>query len=290
MTETIDLVGFFIAKKIPEAFYDMGHYLELGYGVKQDVASSRAYFRRAADMGNPDAHYYVGRLLSEVQNAECVTLDMYRCAMEQGSRMAARDYSNYSKFIGMYAQSLLGYQQAVRNGDDISANRLTNAFQGPLKSDRIYYLALEKDSERVERYRKISEFLSRHEHLGAKIPDLDDIVPLPPAALPEWDGTFKWQRDRDAYVPVIPSQELIEKLSAEKGLDPATGLPLSPRNLALAHPAGRECAKHFPQHLGQFHAVNRDVTEPQASRPFPPSAHQDPALPEIYPSTSRQTQ
>jgi uncharacterized protein len=25
---------------------------------------------------------------------------------------------------------------------------------------------------------------------------------------------------------VIPSQELIEKLSAEKGLDPATGLPL----------------------------------------------------------------
>lgn len=268
----------------------MGHYLELGYGVKQDVASSRAYFRRAADMGNPDAQYYVGRLLSEVQNAEGVTLDIYKCAMEQGNRMAARDYSNYSKFIGMYAQSLLGYQQAVRNGDDISANRLTNAFQGPLKSDRIYYLALEKDSERVERYRKISEFLSRHEHLGAKIPDLDDIVPLPPAALPEWDGTFKWQRDRDAYVPVIPSQELIEKLSAEKGLDPATGLPLSPRNLALAHPAGRECAKHFPQHLGQFHAVNRDVTEPQASRPFPPSAHQDPALPEIYPSTSRQTQ
>jgi uncharacterized protein len=226
MTETIDLVEFFIARKIPGAFYDMGHYLELGYGVKQDVASSRAYFRRAADMGSPDAQYYVGRLLSEVQNAEGVTLDMYKCAMEQGNRMAARDYSNYSKFIGMYAQSLLGYQQAVRNGDDISANRLTNAFQGPLKSDRIYYLALEKDSERVERYRKISEFLSRHEHLGAKIPDLDDIVPLPPAALPEWDGTFKWQRDRDAYVPVIPSQELIEKLSAEKRLDPATGLPL----------------------------------------------------------------
>jgi hypothetical protein len=69
--------------------------------------------------------------------------------------------------------------------------------------------------------------LVRHEHLGAKIPDLDNIVPLPPAVLPEWDGTFQWKRERDSAVPVIPSPELIEKLSAEKGLDPATGLPLS---------------------------------------------------------------
>jgi uncharacterized protein len=86
--------------------------------------------------------------------------------------------------------------------------------------------SLEQDVERVERYKKLS-FLSRHEHLGAKIPDLDESVPLPPSPLPEWDGTFRWQRDRDSYVPVIPSQELIAKLSAEKGLDPATGLPLA---------------------------------------------------------------
>jgi uncharacterized protein len=226
MTETIDLVERYVAKGIPSAFYDMGHYLELGYGVKQDVASSKAYFRRAADMGNPDAQYYIGRLLASLPDTFEIMMDMYKCAMEQGNRLAARDYSTYSKVMGLYDQALQGYQVAVRNGDDIGADTLASAFDGPLKSNRIDYLALEKDGERVERYRKISEFLSRHEHLGAKIPDLDDIVPLPPAALPEWDGTFKWQRDRDAYVPVIPSQELIEKLSAEKGLDPATGLPL----------------------------------------------------------------
>ena len=50
--------------------------------------------------------------------------------------------------------------------------------------------------------------------------------PLPPATLPEWDGTFQWKRERDSAVPIIPSAELIEKLSAEKGLDPDTGLPL----------------------------------------------------------------
>ncbi|KPB58593.1 Sel1 repeat-containing protein [Pseudomonas syringae pv. maculicola] len=71
-------------------------------------------------------------------------------------------------------------------------------------------------------------FLSRHEHLGAKVPDLDDIVPLPPAPLPEWDGTFKWKRDRDSAAPPSPpSEELIQRVAAEKNLDPATGMPLA---------------------------------------------------------------
>jgi TPR repeat protein len=224
--ETIDLVEYFVAKGIPGAYYDMAHYLELGYGVKQDVAASRAYFRRAADLGNPDAQYYVGRLLSYVPNASEIMLSMYKCAMEQGNKLAGRNYSSYSKVTGLYQQSLQGYQVAVRNGDASSASRLANAFLGPQASDRLYYLALERDDERVDRYNKISDFLTRHEHLGAKVPDLDDIVPLPPATLPEWDGTFQWKRERDSAVPIIPSAELIEKLSAEKGLDPTTGLPL----------------------------------------------------------------
>ena len=224
--ETIDLAEYYVGRGIPGAYYDMAHYLELGYGVKQDVAASRAYFRRAADLGNPDAQYYVGRLLSYVPNAAEIMLAMYKCAMEQGHKLAGRNYSSYSKVTGHYQQSLQGYQTAIRNGDANSASRMANAFEGPPASDELYYLALERDAERVERYRKINLFLRRHEHLGAKIPDLDDIVPLPPATLPEWDGTFQWKRERDSAVPVIPSAELIEKLSTEKGLDPATGLPL----------------------------------------------------------------
>jgi TPR repeat protein len=224
--ETIDLAEYFVAKGIPGAYYDMAHYLELGYGVKQDVAASKAYFRRAADMGNPDAQYYIGRLLSYVPKSESVMLAMYKCAMEQGNRSAGIYYASYLKVSGLYEESLQGYQIAIRNGDGVSANSLASAFEGPPASDRLYYLALERDDERVDRYNKISYFLSRHEHLGAKVPDLDDIVPLPPATLPEWDGTFQWKRERDSAVPIIPSAELIEKLSAEKGLDPTTGLPL----------------------------------------------------------------
>jgi TPR repeat protein len=224
--ETIDLAEYYVAQGIPGAYYDMAHYLELGYGVKQDVAASRAYFRRAADLGSPDAQYYISRLLSQVPNTVDIMLAMYKCAMAQGNRSAGIYYASYLKISGLYAESLQAYQQATRNGDANGASNLASAFEGPPASDELYYLAVQQDDERVNRYNKISDFLTRHEHLGAKIPDLDDIVPLPPATLPEWDGTFQWKRERDSAVPIVPSAELIEKLSAEKGLDPATGLPL----------------------------------------------------------------
>ncbi|WP_419709051.1 DUF6396 domain-containing protein [Pseudomonas sp. NFX224] len=224
--EVIDLAELYIAQGIPGAYYDMAHYLELGYGVKQDVPASRAYFRRAADLGSPDAQYYIGRLLSYVPNTAKIMLAMYECSMEQGNRLAGREYASYSKVLGLYRESLAGYQHATRNGDANSAGNLASAFEGPPASDRLYYLAVQQDDERADRYNRITDFLTRHEHLGAKVPDLDDIVPLPPATLPEWDGTFQWKRERDSAVPIVPSAELIEKLSAEKGLDPATGLPL----------------------------------------------------------------
>uniref|UniRef100_UPI00249C745A DUF6396 domain-containing protein n=1 Tax=Pseudomonas sp. PS02290 TaxID=2991430 RepID=UPI00249C745A len=74
----------------------------------------------------------------------------------------------------------------------------------------------------------ISNFLKKNHHLGAKGPDIDQIVPLPPAKLPDWDETFEWKRKRDAAVPPSPpSEELIARMCEEKGLDPATGWPLS---------------------------------------------------------------
>jgi hypothetical protein len=88
-------------------------------------------------------------------------------------------------------------------------------------------MALAPDPERARRYKLIDEFLDRYENLGAKVPDIDQIVPLPPAKLPDWDETFQWKKDRDAAVPPAqPSEELMQRLSEEKGLDPATGLRL----------------------------------------------------------------
>ncbi|MCA8066412.1 DUF6396 domain-containing protein [Burkholderia sp. AU38729] len=60
------------------------------------------------------------------------------------------------------------------------------------------------------------------------VPDIDRIVPLPPAKLPPWDGTFQWKKDQHAATPPLkPSDELINKMAKARHLDLATGLPLS---------------------------------------------------------------
>jgi TPR repeat protein len=225
--ETINLVQESIARNIPGAYYDMGHYLELGYGVQQDSAAARVYFRRAADLGSPEAQYYVADTLRRIKGAGDVAFKMLRCAKEQGHAEAAVDYGVATQLQKNFADALAAYQVAVQSGDSANALRLEIAFDAP-EQDSLYYLTVDKDSERSRRYKLIGEFLRKHEHLGAKVPDIDQIVPLPPAKLPDWDETFEWKRKRDAAVPPSPpSEELIARMCKEKQLDPATGWPLS---------------------------------------------------------------
>ncbi|RMM29678.1 MULTISPECIES: SEL1-like repeat protein [Pseudomonas syringae group] len=225
--EVIDIVESLIAREIPGGYYDMGHYLETGYGVKQDTSRANAYFRRAADLGNADAQYYVSNLLENIEDAKQVVLDMRRCAMDQGHAEAAYSYGIFQKARDIYPEAVQGFQAGVRNGSSNSAGFLSGGFKTTEAKNRLYYFALEADSERSVRYKKIEKFLSRYEHLGPKVPDIDQIVPLPPAKLPEWDGTFEWLKKRESTPPAEkPSEDMIRALSQEKGLDPETGLPL----------------------------------------------------------------
>lgn len=64
-----------------------------------------------------------------------------------------------------------------------------------------------------------------------KVHDLDDIVPLPPAKLPKWDGKIAFQRWYEGEAPPKPSEALMQKLANQAGLrvdtrlDLETGLP-----------------------------------------------------------------
>jgi uncharacterized protein len=78
--------------------------------------------------------------------------------------------------------------------------------------------------ERQRRYKRIAEFLSAYEYLNPRVPEIDQIVPLPPAKLPEWDGTFEWLEAHEANVPPpLPSEDRIAEMALTKGLDPKTG-------------------------------------------------------------------
>ncbi|WP_230474987.1 DUF6396 domain-containing protein, partial [Dyella monticola] len=111
--------------------------------------------------------------------------------------------------------------------DTVSAMVLEESFKAPPPDNGLYYLALPNDPERSRRYNLIGKFIDQNDGRNPKVPDIDQIVPLPPAQLPPWDGTFQWQKEQE-QIPSQPSDELIERMSKAKRLDPATGLPLPP--------------------------------------------------------------
>ena len=86
---------------------------------------------------------------------------------------------------------------------------------------------MEIDEERARRYSIIDSYLSTYEFMSPTVPDLDDIVPLPPSPLPEWDGKIAFQRWVEGAEPPKPSDELLNKLADKAGVDVKTGLPLS---------------------------------------------------------------
>jgi TPR repeat protein len=225
--ETIALASQLIDQGIPGGHYDIGHYLEAGYGFKQDKEMALRYFRKAADLGSPEAQFYIARLLAPLDKAPEIAVQMYRCAMSQGLGKAGSILGIHLQVGQLYSEAVQAFQKGAAGGSSQAASFLEDAFKGPPSSNELDYLALTFDAERSWRYQLIWEFLIANEGRNPKVPDIDQIVPLPPAKLPDWDGTFQWQKEQDAApIPEKPSDELIQRLCKEKNLDPATGLPL----------------------------------------------------------------
>ncbi|CAG2158862.1 SEL1-like repeat protein [Cupriavidus numazuensis] len=223
--ESIDLASHLVDSGVPSGYYDIGYYLNLGYGLKQDWEMALRYFRKAADLGSAEAQFYVAKLLAPMDKAPNIARQMRQCATEQGHGHAAFHLGIDRQGNGFYPEAVSAFQNGVMAGDTLSALALEEGFKGPPQTNRSYYLALPYDAERSRRYKLIGKFIDKNDGRNPKVPDIDQIVPLPPAKLPPWDGTFQWERER-AAPPEKPSDELINRLSKEKGLDPATGLPL----------------------------------------------------------------
>lgn len=65
----------------------------------------------------------------------------------------------------------------------------------------------------------------RPKHLA--VPEINDILPLPPAKRPAWDGKLQWLEARLANVPPkTPSAALINQLAKAMVLAPPTGKPM----------------------------------------------------------------
>ena len=230
-----------LAKQLPAtAYYNLYGYLDVGYGVRTEKDGKYAYLRKAADLGSREAQYVVSEMLGDINDDDTLEMrikliDQLRaCASEQG-------VGDASDMLGIrlgrkkeYQKAIEVFYQGVKNGSDSSARRLAHAFSGKPKEGDMYFLNLSEDQERSRRYSIIEDYLSDKDYLQPKVPDLDDIVPLPPAPLPKWDGKIAFQRWFDGEAPPTPDEALVRRLAwqaglnGDTGLDEKTGMPKKP--------------------------------------------------------------
>ena len=220
-------------KQLPAtAYYLLKGYIEDGYGVSAPPDSELTFLRKAADMGSREAQYTLGQMISSLDDEETrefrlkLMMKLYRCASEQGQGNASYWLGMFLPDYHKYDEAVRAYHQGVKNGNYLSAFILSNAFKAGKDKGSNDFLDVETDEERARRYGIIDSYLSTYEFMSPTVPDLDDIVPLPPAPLPEWDGKIAFQRWVEGNEPPKPSDELIKKLADKAGLDVKTGLPL----------------------------------------------------------------
>ena len=230
-----------LAKQLPAtAYYNLYGYLDVGYGVRTEKDGKYAYLRRAADLGSREAQYVVGDILTDIKDEGTLQqrLKIYEqllsCSSEQGfgeaSEMLGLGYESDKE----YSKALEAFHQGVKNGSELSANVLSEVFHNKRENKYLDDLNLTEDSERARRYKIIGDYLYEKDYLQPKVPDLDDIVPLPPAPLPEWDGKIAFQRWFEGEAPPKPDEALVRRLAwqaglnGDTGLDEKTGMPKKP--------------------------------------------------------------
>ena len=230
-----------LAKQLPAtAYYNLYGYLDVGYGVRTEKDGKYAYLRKAADLGSREAQYVVSEMLGDINDEETLQMrlklieQLLSCASEQGLGNASNSLGIGFQMEQEYPKAVDAFHQGVKNGDSSSARWLSNAFSGKQKTNEIYFLDLPEELERSKRYDTIAKYLSRKDYLQPKVPDLDDIVPLPPAKLPEWDGKIAFQRWFEGEAPPKPDEALVRRLAwqaglnGDTGLDEKTGMPKKP--------------------------------------------------------------
>jgi uncharacterized protein len=229
MNEALDLAQDLIKRGIPAGYYSMGWYLEHGFAVAANAELAFKYYRKSADLGNPEGQYLVGDKLDQSgilgPDIAAIGQAMQRCAGDQGHAKSAGAYAIGMQLDGKFAEAAKYYQLSASAGSAQSALALADAF-GRNNKNRINDLGQAVDPEREARYKSIHKFLSSYDYLNAKVPELDEIAPLPPAPLPAWNGNFKWLEEHKANVPPpLPAEERIAEVAKAKGLDPRTGRP-----------------------------------------------------------------
>jgi hypothetical protein len=180
---------------IPAAYDRMGTYHMDGI-VPGDATAAYALWQKAADMGSPQAMAFLGEKLKATWDNPResfwanvpVATKMLECGFAQGDGEAAFYlhylYTREENTRENKARALAILHEGVKLGSVNCAGALVADFSGRANHEDM--LAPFIDKARVERYLMLANAL-RFNPLR-RFPNLDKVLPLPPAPLPRWDG------------------------------------------------------------------------------------------------------
>lgn len=247
--EAVQLVEKAMRLGIPAAYDRMGTFYANSTGVDGDITRAYAFWQKAAQMGNPQAMAFLADKLNVGPASEGagywsnipVATKMLECAFGQGygpaafdlhylyvSPRAANGKINGSRNTETKNRALKVLHEGVKFGCEDCANALAIEFGSPF--DLADMLAPYVDKARGERYRMLSNALGFNPN--RRFPNLDKILPLPPADLPPWDGQRKSLLD--AAMGVRPPPAIPQPGAASFSKEPyfmAAGYALRPTGL-----------------------------------------------------------
>ena len=194
---------------VPAAFDAMGTYHRRGMGVKPDVSRAYAFWELAADMGSPSAQAFLGYDLSAAYDNpkerfwdnRPVGLKMLQCSFAQGDGSGANKLARVyrrDKTTEGWSRTIRVLHEGVKFGSEGCANTLSTLFGGAEMARG----GPSPDPAREERYGALGDALYMNPDL--RLPNLDKVLPLPPAKLPQWDMS-KPQTLIDAAKQVVPA-------------------------------------------------------------------------------------
>jgi TPR repeat protein len=191
--KSVEIVRMAVAAGQAWGYYDLGVAHEQGFGdVTQDEQIAWAYYRKAAELGSPDAQMALASAYVKARRWDAEEA-MLMCAYKQGHGPAAYDLGATAKYNKDFGNAMKYYQAGAKFGNKFSAVVLRQMFdieewRSREKQDQnaLKELGILPDLERKSRYDQISDSLDLNPDL--KLTRLDDVVPLPPAALPAWKG------------------------------------------------------------------------------------------------------
>lgn len=185
----VSLVEEVMKMGIPRAFDFMGTLHINGAGVMQDATRAYAFWSLAAEMGSADAQAYLGERLNasrdnparEIWGNKALAYKLMECAHAQENGRAASILGLSLGLDGDQQRALNILHDGVKFGSEKSAIFLAVSFRAGDETAQH-----QVDRDRGDRYGAIAHLLRLNPDL--RLPNLDKVLPLPPAVLPYWDG------------------------------------------------------------------------------------------------------